>query len=190
MKETVSALFDGELDAVEMDRVCARLKDEPDLRDAWDSYALIGDALRGTTRGALPRTFSERLAAEPTVLAPRASPAPVTPRRAARYALSAAAGLAAVSFVSWMALSNLQGPGGPLVADKGQPQPAMVAQPQPSAGTNAPTFAATAAEPSAIPVARGAAEYILAHQRFSPAFALQGVAPFVRTVADEQGGGR
>ncbi len=65
MKETVSALFDGELDAVEMDRVCARLKDEPDLRDAWDSYALIGDALRGTTRGALPRTFSERLAAEP-----------------------------------------------------------------------------------------------------------------------------
>jgi sigma-E factor negative regulatory protein RseA len=182
MKETVSALYDGELDATDMDRMCARLKDEPELRAAWDTYSLIGDALRGNAGGSLPVAFSEQLAAEPTVLAPRPSVLPVTPRRATRMALSAAAGIAAIAFVGIMAFPTLKQDNvvppmatvttGPLQ----QQAAAAVAMAQP------PQRATAAASPAV-------RDYLLAHQRFSPALALQGAAPFVRTVSDEPGAG-
>jgi hypothetical protein len=42
-----------------------------------------------------------------------------------------------------------------------------------------------------VPVAVGVEDYLLAHQRFSPASSMQGVAPYVRTVsAERKGDGR
>ena len=41
--------------------------------------------------------------------------------------------------------------------------------------------------PAAVPAAQGVADYLLAHQRFSPAIAMSGLAPYVRTVAEESG---
>ncbi|MCX7893949.1 MAG: sigma-E factor negative regulatory protein [Burkholderiales bacterium] len=108
MKEKLSAMLDGELDADAVDRLCNELRDDPALRDAWETYALIGDALRGTAATGWARDpFAARLAAEPTVLAPRPRGA-ARPARATRYALSAAAGIAAVAFVGWMAWPGLQ----------------------------------------------------------------------------------
>ena len=53
-------------------------------------------------------------------------------------------------------------------------------------------LAASAPTPTAVtavtPVAVGVENYLFAHQSFSPAGAMQGVAPYVRTVADERGG--
>jgi sigma-E factor negative regulatory protein RseA len=189
MKETVSALYDGELDATDMERMCARLKDEPELREAWDTYSLIGDALRGNAGGSLPVTFSGRLAAEPTVLAPRPSVLPMTPRRATRVALSAAAGVAAIAFVGMMAF--------PMLKQENVVPPMATATTGPlqqQQATSTAVAAAAVAQPPqranavASPAVR---DYLLAHQRFSPALALQGAAPFVRTVSDEPGtGGR
>ncbi|MEN9704432.1 MAG: hypothetical protein RLZZ393_311 [Pseudomonadota bacterium] len=43
----VSALFDGELDASQVDLVTRRLLKDAALRDSWGRYALIGASLRG-----------------------------------------------------------------------------------------------------------------------------------------------
>jgi sigma-E factor negative regulatory protein RseA len=178
MNENLSAMLDGELDSDAASRMCGRLRDDPELRQAWETYALIGDALRGTPAAGFSRdAFSARLASEPTVLVPRTAVATRPAARVARYALSAAAGLAAVGFVGWMAFPALQGPGSEVAKAPATP-PQEVA------------VAAAPAAPAAVPAAQGVSDYLLAHQRFSPAFAMQGVAPYVRTVADEQAGGR
>ena len=88
----------------------------------------------------------------------------------AQIAFSAAAGAAGVALVAWLALPGLQ------------PEPQQVA-------AAAPRGAPAAAPAAAVtPVAVGVENYLLAHQSFSPAGAMQGVAPYVRTVADERGG--
>ena len=156
-------LMDGELDESELARNLALLRSSTDVRRTWDTYHLIGDALRGHLAPALAARVSERLAAEPTVLAPRER----APRgRLARLAISAAAGAAGIALVAWLALPGLK------------PEPPQVAV---SAPTPAPAAPVT-------PVAVGVENYLLAHQSFSPTGAMQGVAPYVRTVADERGG--
>ena len=48
MNEQISRLVDGEIDAVELDAVCAHLKGEAGMA-TWTCYHTIGDALRGET---------------------------------------------------------------------------------------------------------------------------------------------
>jgi len=103
MKDRISALMDGELD----DRGAAELIDalgrDREALLAWRSYHVISDAMREgrlLSEGFAAR-LSERLAAEPTVLAPRA----LQGQSRRWYALSAAASLAAVTLVGWMAFA-------------------------------------------------------------------------------------
>lgn len=111
MSERISAMMDGELDDAEAAVLIEQLRREPGARAAWDAYHLVGDALRGDLRPALAAAVSERLAGEPTVLAPRGG-AGRRVEHVLRYALSAAAGVAGVAFVVWMAAPAI-GPGGP-----------------------------------------------------------------------------
>jgi sigma-E factor negative regulatory protein RseA len=166
MKERLSAVMDGEIEGPECEGCLDRLKDDPDLRDAWRVYHVIGDAIRGHAGTGLPAAFAHRLAAEPTVLAPRHAARRVS--RAPWYALSAAASVAAVALVGWMAL--------PLF------QPAVqIAGSKPSVATVAD------AQPAAVPAAQGVNDYLLAHQRFSPSSAIGGMAPYIRTVSEANG---
>lgn len=168
MRERLSAMIDDELEAAECDRCLARLGADPALRETWDLYHLIGDALRGDAGPALAQSFAPRLAAEPTVLAPRRVERTVP--RPTWYALSAAASVAAVALVGWMALPLLER----------APQVASTA-PAPVAST------ATPAEAQPVPMPQGVNDYLLAHQRFSPSSAMGGMAPYVRTVSEERG---
>ena len=174
--DTISALMDGELDAHQADQALARLKQSRELRQTWGTFHLIGDALRGErllhTEVAGP--LSERLAAEPTVLAPQRG----APRKIATYALSAAASLAAVGLVGWMALSAQ--PGSPPAVEEfaSAPKPVVV-----SAPAVAPVPAASVAS---LPDEGRRNEYLLAHQGFSPSTAIQGVAPYIRSVSTRQ----
>lgn len=166
--DRVSALMDGELDEHQARQLIAGIKQQGDLRDRWDTFHLIGDALRGDCR--LSPEFSgrlvQRLAQEPAILAPRR----YTAKRMATYALSAAASLSAVALVAWTALST----GNPVA-----PQP-QVAQVQ-------PTIAAIpVVQPVSIPSEGNMNEYLLAHQGFSPSTAIQGVAPYIRSVSAKQ----
>lgn len=152
MKENISALMDGELDAA---AVFEALRVEGEARETWRTYHLIGDAMRDTRllSAGFSARFAERLAKEPTVLAPVRQPA----RPVQRFALAAAAGVAGVALVGWMAFA-----------------------PQPQVG--APIAKAPA--PAAMPLPASANDYLLAHQGFSPRVSLQGMAPYVRTVAE------
>ena len=166
MKESISALMDGELDERAAGDAIQAMHSEGEALEAWRTYHLISDAMRD--RRLLSPGFTarvaERLAEEPTVLAPANLPG--TP--AQRFALAAAASLAAVALVGWLAFAP-------------QPQTAQpMAQAQPQPQQSAPAIAT-------IPLPSHANDYLLAHQGFSPRVSLQGMAPYVRTVAEHPG---
>lgn len=172
--EKLSALMDGELDAPEVQRELGALKNNAEALERWDTYHLIGDALRGDAVqfNRMRTAFSARLAAEPTVLAPRQRP---TSRKVVTYALSAAASVMAVAMVAWVALTtNDVGPAQQLAATpKAAPAAVAVVTPQ-----QAPIVS--------VAVHGEMNEYLLAHQGFSPSTAIQGVTPYIRSVSATQ----
>ena len=180
MKEQVSALMDGELDGPEYEGCIKRLKGDPEVREAWDLYHLIGDSLRGHIAGSLPSTFTQRLAEEPTVLAPRRS---AVQRHPAWFALSAAASVAAVAYVGWMAVPMLDPSPQPQVATA--PSAVRVAQPVQMLSAAPATQPAASTVTNVIPVADDMSDYFIAHQRFSSTSAMVGVAPYARSVSQD-----
>jgi sigma-E factor negative regulatory protein RseA len=167
--DKISALMDGELDEHQAREHLARLKHDRELLSCWHTYHLIGDAMRGER--ALSQAFEERLTArlagEPTVLAPRRS----TAKRVTAYALSAAASLSAVALVGWMAFFN-----SPLT-----PQPELA-----KASPTPPSAAAPSTQLANFPSDGQMNEYLIAHQEFSPSTAIQGLAPYIRSVSGTQ----
>jgi sigma-E factor negative regulatory protein RseA len=87
--ENLSAMADGEVDSAGAARACSAWRDDSSVRLAWHSYHLIGDVLRSEDLAirhdaSLVAALRRRLANEPTVLAPEATPQPTveTSRRA------------------------------------------------------------------------------------------------------------
>lgn len=167
--EHISALMDGELDEGQMKQQLAQLKNNPDLRECWDTFHLIGDVLRGEGghSGAFSCGIMDKLAAEPTILAPRRN----TGKKMLTYALSAAASLSAAAVVGWLAFFN-----NPLA-----PQPEIAKAPQ-----SLPAAAAHSPELASVPSDGTMNEYLIAHQEYSPSTAIQGLAPYIRTVSGAQ----
>jgi len=166
----ISEWMDGELDGTTARRQVERLKQDTELRHVWETFHLIGDVMRGE-RALSPgfeRRLADRLAAEPTVLAPRAYPV----RRFATYALSTAASLSAVALVGWLAyVNNLLGPQPEIAVAPATPQPALIApEPQLASVQSDGTMN----------------EYLIAHQEFSPSTEIQGLAPYIRGVSSLQ----
>lgn len=161
MNENISRLMDGELDPSELDGVCAGLR-QPDVMTTWTCYHVIGETLRGTPALAVVSSarFAARLAAEPTVLAPRPRPAS---SGVGTWAFAAAATVAAITVVGWTAMSVL-GDTPTAVAKAGE----------------ASAVSAARVRPAAVP-----ADYLLAHQEYSPAAAIQGVGPYLRAVGTQ-----
>lgn len=163
MKDKISVLMDGELDDRSAGELIGALRREGEAAEAWRTYHLIGDAMRDTRllSDGFQANLAQRLAAEPTLLAPAR---PVAEPR--RWLPMAAAAGAAFALVGWMAFAPEQRPA---------PVPAPVAKLQP----------APQDKPAIVPIPTAANDYLLAHQGFSPRGALQGMASYVRTVADE-----
>ena len=167
MKDTISALMDGELDDKSAALAIEALRSEGEGLEAWRTYHVASDAMRDTrmlSEGFGAR-LAARLAAEPTVVAPGRIPA--QSRR--WFALSAAASLAAVALVGWLAFGT---------------QPAGRLQPPVAQLVPAPA-PAEPASPARVPLPSAASDYLLAHQGYSPRVWLQGMAPYARTVADQ-----
>src|SRR5882672_10802931 len=93
MKEELSAFIDGELQGEGLQAHLGRLRTDPGLRKAWDTYHLIGDALRGQISPEIATRVVARLREEPTVLAPRPEKRNSI-GRLGWYAMSAAASVA------------------------------------------------------------------------------------------------
>jgi len=159
MNEQISRLMDGEVDASELDVVCAALKGDAAMA-TWNCYHAIGDALRSeseVTRN-IGCAIAGRLATEPAIVArpPR--------ERAGRasWAWAVAATLAAVTVVGWTAYSMVD------------EAPAGFAK-----AREAGTMSAAQMRPATVL----SPDYLLAHQEYAPANALQGVGPYLRDVA-------
>ena len=129
MKAKISALMDGELQDQEFAELMRALREGGDALETWRRYHLISDALHDTQL--LSAGFSlrvqQRLAAEPTVLAPAR-----TPQRAGRgrlMLLKAAASVAAIAFVGLAGMELLSGLGdsGGMQTAKAPVQPAPIA---------------------------------------------------------------
>jgi sigma-E factor negative regulatory protein RseA len=114
MTQELSSLMDGELEAREAERAIRGCCGNEELKQKWQAYHLIGEAMRG--EHALPRASTRRiidaLAKEPTVLAPRRRMTDA----AGRIAFAAAASLATVAVVGWIGLQDRGGEAGPAVA--------------------------------------------------------------------------
>jgi len=182
MRAKISALMDGEIEGAELAASFAALtRRDAAAYEAWCVYHLVGDALCGRrplSEGFTAR-FAQRLAAEPTVLAPAAAPAQPAPRR--WIALSAAASLAAAALVGWLALAPQHGG-----------NPVQLAQAPMSAVPALPAAQSSVASraPARVPLPREADDYLLAHQSYSLRNSLQGMMPYIRTVAVENAAGR
>ncbi len=159
--ERISAFMDGESAYTETQTSIQRLKQDNECTETWATFHLIGDMMRGDPllRGDFMARLHARMEQEPTQLAPR-----MTWRKTASYALSAAASLSAIAVVVALTFAD-----NPL-----RPQ-APIASSQPVRPLPA--------------VASGKVnEYLLAHQEYSPSNALQGLAPYVRTVSESHDG--
>ena len=99
------------------------------------------------------------------MLAPRQEKSPA--RRLGWYAMSAAASVAAVAFVVWTA------------------SPGWRAEPQLAGGPASDTAATPVTLVSSVAPVE-IENYLLAHQPYSHTSAMQGIAPYGRTVADER----
>lgn len=102
VESQISALMDGELERDVAGEFLDKIKKQQSLQQDWQMFHLIGDTLRQTpplSPGFNVR-FAERLAKEPTVLAPQR----FLQRKHPLIALSAAASVAAISLVAWVAL--------------------------------------------------------------------------------------
>ena len=164
--ERLSELMDSELSENAIDLELDHIKSDPEREAVWETYHLIGDALRGEV--VLAEGFRERvgkqLDSEPTILAPKKRQ---SHRVTQRIVLPLAASVCGIAVVAWLALSNSPGisPAGNSVAPD-----ILAASPQEFVEPGA-------SETDSIN------EYLMAHQQFSPSTTRQGVVPYVRTVS-------
>ncbi len=180
MKDKVSALLDGDLDEQATRAVFDGLKRDPDLRRDWEAYCLIGDVLRGDRDGSedfVARVMGN-LDAEPTVLAPRATPALAARQRMLQTLMPIAASVMGVAAVGLVAATLYK-----------QDAPS----PQFSAGLPAVKVVSATAPAQAQPIARSGEddvlrEYVFAHQGLSRGGPLPAGVQYVRTVSDQRQG--
>jgi sigma-E factor negative regulatory protein RseA len=194
IREQVSAFLDGELPDSETELLLKRLTRDGELRESFGRYALIGESIRGTSRGFLTKGFAGRvnmaIDGEPVVAVGQAreSRAPRWWRPFAGAAV--AAGVAAVAVVALqqraVAPTLRAGPAAaPMTA-----QNVRVAQ-APAGASQTPrepisyTVPATSpAAPVGVPQAR-LTNYVLAHSRYSSGLDLRGVLADLLIEADE-----
>lgn len=159
MKQEISALIDGELFEDEADALLDKMKRQPQAQQDWVMYQLIGDALRQPDylSADMSVSFKERLALEPTILAPHRR----SVRQTRYFALSAAASVLAIALVAWLSVQ---------IGNEPAPQLAAVNQ---TDAVRPASFSPNSMN-----------DYLMAHQEVSPSANVQGTTSYIRTVSE------
>ncbi|MEI7842844.1 MAG: sigma-E factor negative regulatory protein [Gallionellaceae bacterium] len=161
MKQDISTLMDGELFEDEAELVLNKMKKDKATHAEWETYHLIGDALRQPDHVCkkFSANFHERLSAEPTVFAPRSRV-----KKTVRYfALSAAASVMALALVAWLSMQVATEP------------VSIMASAQPQNEIRAASYSGP----------NGVNDYLLAHHDYSPSTGVHGAASYIHTVAEK-----
>ena len=161
MKHDISALMDGELCDEEADSLLDKIRKNPALHQEWESYHLIGDALRQSDFHCqkVSATFFERLQAEPTILSPRHR----HNIKAGIFAASAVASGMVVVLLAWLEMgidTNTQ----------------YRLQRQQAVGVHTP------AQYWSVDIN----DYLMAHHEFSPSNDVRGASSYTRVAANKQ----
>jgi negative regulator of sigma E activity len=170
IREQVSAFLDGELPGSETELLLKRLTRDSDLRESFGRYALIGEVVRASGRGAdrsrVSRGFSAGVnAAIDGEAAPAAAPLPLHARQARWWrpvaGAAVAAGVAAVAVVALQ--QRAVSPGLRSVV----PMTAQaVVKPKEGFSYTVPAAASPEGTPAMLPAAR-LTSYVFAHSRYS-----------------------
>jgi sigma-E factor negative regulatory protein RseA len=196
IREQVSAFLDGELPNSETELLLKRLTRDGELRESFGRYALIGEAIRGTTRGLLTKGFAGRvnLAIDGELLPVNG---PVSQARGLRWwrpiaGAAVAAGVAAVAVVALQqrAVAPTLRTGTQLTARVAAPAQSAAmavggAVPAPREAISYTVPTTSPAPPSAMPPAR-LTNYVFAHSRYSSGLDLRGVIADLLIEAEEQ----
>jgi sigma-E factor negative regulatory protein RseA len=196
IREQVSAFLDGELPNSETELLLKRLTRDGELRESFGRYTLIGEAIRGTTRGLLTKGFAGRvnLAIDGELLPVNG---PISQSRGLRWwrpfaGAAVAAGVAAVAVVALQqrAVAPTLRTGTQLTARVAAPaQSAAIAVggavPAPREAISYTVPTTSPAPPSAMPPAR-LTNYVFAHSRYSSGLDLRGVIADLLIEAEEQ----
>jgi sigma-E factor negative regulatory protein RseA len=187
IREQVSAFLDGELPNSETELLLKRLTRDGELRESFGRYALIGEAIRGNSRGLITSNFTGRvnLAIDGEPAAPstqvRGAPAPRWWRPFAGAAVAAGVAAVAVLALQQRAIApTLRPVKGTMTAANVIAPAAKVAEP---ISYTVPSIAPSA--PTGLPQAR-LANYVLAHSRYSSGLDQRGVLADLLIEADEQ----
>jgi sigma-E factor negative regulatory protein RseA len=166
MRDDISLLVDGELGADQTDTLIQRIGRDEEARETWATYHLIGDVLRGDSvhHAGIQNRIIEKLAEEPTVLAPKRRT--TLPRPVARLGMAVAASVATLSVVAWMA---------------GQDGRQQFAEKTASQNTSIVVPADSPIQPANL------SEYLSAHEEFLPSTAGYRRVLNVKTVAPASG---
>jgi sigma-E factor negative regulatory protein RseA len=164
MTQELSSLMDGELEADEARRAIRGCCGNEALKEKWQAYHLIGEAMRGEgpCRGLATRRIMDALEREPTVLAPRLR----LGASAGRVAFAAAASVATVAVVGWIGIQDRGTSAGPSLASTDASVPATK----------------SAAAPNVVPL-QTMNEYVAFHRQMPNA-------DYYRPVAHQAVGGR
>ena len=183
MKEQLSALMDSELSNAEAAHLLKAMKADQALHETWDTYHVLGDALRKSPqlRSDFTARLAQRLTQEPTVLAPQRKRLPAAIKH---FPISIAASVAAVSLVGILALQITR-----LNQDTLPQQVATAPTAAPVQQVAQPTLAKHEVQSPPV-VANTPAQvkftnanpgpYLLAHQEYSPSYA----PAYVRVVSE------
>jgi sigma-E factor negative regulatory protein RseA len=190
IREQVSAFLDGELPNSETELLLKRLTRDGELREGFGRYALIGEAIRGTSRGLLTKGFTGRVnfaidgeAVPADGHAPEIRP----PRWWRPFAGTAvAAGVAAIAIVALQQRAVVPAPRPALAVTAQNTAPAQVAVAVPGP-REAISYTVPPTSPEA-PVAVPArlTNYVFAHSKYSSGLAQRGVLADLLIEADEQ----
>jgi sigma-E factor negative regulatory protein RseA len=188
IREQVSAFLDGELPNSETELLLKRLMRDGELRESFGRYALVGEAIRGTSRGLLTKGFSGRVnLAIDGELIPANGPVPQI--RGPRWwrplaGAAVAAGVAAVAVVALQqrAVAPTLRPGVPLTAriEAAGQSAGVVLPPREAISYTVPSTAPAASTPARL------TNYVFAHTRYSSGLDLRGVVADLLIEADEQ----
>jgi len=169
MKEEISALVDGESQAIERERLFRALDADPVLRQTWERYHLAGSALRRDLDMVLDPGLSGRIQASLANETPDRTLFRFSPGRVGRIA----AGMAIAASVAAVAILNLS----PELA----PSALSIAKNPVSAPKT--SVAQTRALPPEQQRALG--PYLVHHGEIAPAAGLNGMLPYVRVVSHD-----
>ncbi len=187
IREQVSSFLDGELPSSEAELLLKRLMRDAELRESFGRYALIGEALRASSRGAerspLSRGFAAGVNAAIDGAAAPAAPLPLHVR-APRWwrpvtGAAVAAGVAAVAVVALQ--QRAVAPSIRTVV----PVTATLAAPKEGFSYTTPAAAPAEAAPAMLPAAR-LTSYVFAHSRYSSVLGQSNVLSGLLADADEQ----